>query len=56
VIPIPGTTRLPVCSVSGSGQPKIFGETVKISWNLKDNVDAGKITLPWGVLKLLRRL
>jgi len=45
VIPIPGTTRLPVRPALRSGQPRIVAETAKLLQNLKENMDAGKINL-----------
>ena len=45
VIPILGTTRLPVRPISRSDQPRIVAETVQFSQNLKENMDTGKIAL-----------
>jgi hypothetical protein len=45
VIPIPGTTKLPVRPILGPVQPRISAQTMNILQNLKENIDAGKIKL-----------
>ena len=45
VIPIPGTTRLPVSPRLRSGQRRIAAETGNFSQNLKENMAAGMIKL-----------
>jgi hypothetical protein len=45
VIPIPGTTKLPVRPILGPVQPRISAQSMNILQNLKENIDAGKIEL-----------
>ena len=45
VIPIPGTTKLPVRPILRSDQLGTSTKTTKILQNLKENMDAGKIKL-----------
>lgn len=52
VILIPGPTKLLVCPILRSDQPRIFVDTTNVLQNLKENVNAGKIK----VSKLLERI
>ena len=45
VIPIPGTTKFPVCPIWRFGQLGIFAKTTEFLQNLEENMDAGKIRL-----------
>jgi len=45
VIPIPGTTKLPVSRIPRSGQSRTIAKMVKTLQNLKENMDAGKIKI-----------
>ena len=56
VIPIPGTTKLPVSPRSRLGQPRIVAEMVNSLQNLKENMDARKIQISLEDVRTVREV